>query len=135
MTNRVWTVAALVAAAIGGIAERAAADVVLDFDTLSSTAISQYSQAGAKITSVGGGQFAGLLSPNGTVGLFELSRPRQELRVDFVGIWADALSVDLGDFGGDADTLFLEAFDTWGRSVGFTSSLLPAGESGMRTLT
>lgn len=46
-----------------------------------------------------------------------------------------AVSVDIGDRGGDADTLFLRAYDSGNSLLGSASGSLAEGEVAMRTLS
>ncbi len=87
---------------------------------------------------VGGGEltstFAGN-APNGTRGLIGVDVGiRPEIRATIAG-GASLVSVDLGDYNADADTLFLEAFNSTGASIGFASQLIDANFTGMRTLS
>src|SRR5437016_12803613 len=55
----------------------------------------------------GGGAISTNTTPNGTLGLLDGNGPRKEIRADIIG-GTSFVSVDLGDFDSDADTLFLE---------------------------
>ena len=56
------------------------------------------------------------------------------IRADIAGS-TTSYSIDLGDFDGDADTIFLEVFDSANNSLGFVSQLLDANFIGMQTLS
>ena len=72
---------------------------------------------------------------HGLLGIIDWNSPiRKELRADIIG-GTSFVSVDLGDFDTDADTLFLEVFDAANVSLGFTSQLIAADFTGMRTLS
>jgi hypothetical protein len=87
------------------------------------------------ISAVGGGTLVTGTNPPGFNSLLEGTVPiRKELRADFAE-QVTSVSVDLGDFGGDADGLFLEAFDANGALVAADSDLLAAGTGGMLTLS
>jgi len=76
----------------------------------------------------------GVLGPNGTIGLYGgLNSPQAEIRADIAG-GANYVSVDLGDYAGDSDMLFLEAFDSNDVSLGYTQQLIKSEFFGMKTL-
>ena len=47
----------------------------------------------------------------------------------------DFVSIDLGDFGGDADELFLASIDNFGQVSGIVTQTIGEGISGMHTLS
>lgn len=94
-----------------------------------------YTDQGATFTAVGGGSIFTLSgSPNGTKAILGANSTHQELRADIAG-GTSFVSVDLGDFNQDADTIFLEVFNSSDVSLGFTSALLPSSFTGMQTLS
>lgn len=73
-------------------------------------------------------------TPNNTTGLaLSNGTSPSRMRADFRSL-IEFVSVDLGDFGADADRIFLEAFNSNGVSLGRTSSTLTTNR-GMRTLS
>jgi hypothetical protein len=108
-----------------------AAPITINFDALSLSGVSSYTESGVTFTAP---NFSTLDSPNGTLALLEESSPRNFLRADISG-GAVSVSVDLGDFGGDSDLLFLEVFDSSDTSLGRTEFFIEASFEGMETLS
>lgn len=74
-------------------------------------------------------------TPNGTNGLLGgSSTPYSTIRANIAG-GAAAVSVDLGDFNQDADTIFLEVFNAANVSLGKATQGLAASFDGMVTLS
>jgi len=73
-------------------------------------------------------------SPNGTQGLLDGNSPRRTIRADF-GSLVDFVSIDLGDFDQDADTLWLRAYDSSDALVGSASEFIDESFIGMKTLS
>jgi hypothetical protein len=95
-----------------------------------------YTELDVTFSAVGGG---GLLStaaasPNGTFALLENNTPRRLIRADIAGE-TSFVSVDLGDFDADDDTLYLEIFNSLDVSLGVTTIFIPASFTGMLTLS
>jgi hypothetical protein len=107
---------------------------VITFDAVPITTVSSYTESGVTFTALDGGTFSGFPGPNGTNGLVSDSNPLSEFRATFSAVMSQ-VSVDLGDFGNDADTLVLRAFDAGNNLLAFTSFSLPAKFDGMETLT
>jgi hypothetical protein len=80
----------------------------------------------------GAGTLYVLPAPNGTLALLEIRN--KEMRADIIG-GATSVSVDLGDFGEDPDTIFLEIFDVGDNLLGFATQQLDASFIGMVTLS
>ncbi|MDP3281524.1 MAG: FxDxF family PEP-CTERM protein [Nitrosomonas sp.] len=108
-----------------------AAPITINFDALSLSGVSSYTESGVTFTAP---SFSTLDSPNGTLALLEESSPKNFLRADISG-GAVSVSVDLGDFGGDSDLLFLEVFDSSDTSLGRTEFFIEASFTGMETLS
>lgn len=109
---------------------------VIDFESMPVGYLASYTESGVTFTAPGGVVF-GLVGPNGTKGLVgrEPSGPLYlHRRADIAG-GATSVSVDLGDFDQDPDTLFLEIFDSSNASIGFTDLLIDASFEGMKTLS
>jgi len=108
---------------------------LIDFSLAPAGPFASYSEQGVTFTaSGGGGQILGTNTPNGTEGLLDNNTPRKELRADIAG-GASSVSIDLGDFNADPDTLFLEIFNAADVSLGFTSLSVDAAFDGMDTLS
>jgi uncharacterized membrane protein YgdD (TMEM256/DUF423 family) len=91
-----------------------------------------FSGSGVTITASGQNILA-TASPNGSIGILADGTPRSEFTATF-DILTNSVSVDLGDFGGDADTIYLDAFDLGDNFLGEASLLLSASDSSMHTL-
>jgi hypothetical protein len=127
---------ALAASAI--LAAPAAATITtIDFNGETQNNVASLIYPGVTITSPGGTVFTSTFGtgPNGTRGVLGradgLFAP---LRADFTGP-VNFVSVDIGDLGGDADNLFLRAFNASNVLLGSAAQLLPGGLSEMRTLS
>ena len=113
----------------------ASATTTIDFSGVPTYFFTSYTQSGATVTAVGGGNMSVSSSgPNGTAAIIGEAGPRQELRATFA---ADQgfVSIDLGDFGYDSDLAFLEIFDAGNSSLGFTSLLIPGTDATNHTLS
>lgn len=134
---RIIRLAALVAAILTGPAARA---VVIDFSAVPDGEFPSYSEAGVTFTavppgtSVTGSTFGP--TPNGTRGLagVDVGGVFPELRADLPGLYG-FVSVDLGDFNADADTLFLEVYSAADVLIGSTSLFIDDAFIGMMTLS
>lgn len=98
-----YTLAALAAAATFSTAQAA----TLDFDTVGNCA----GGPGVTFTILSSSSCSVRNTPNGTNGLSLLSPTTQQVRADFTDT-VSFVSVDLGDFGADNDTVFIRAFDS-----------------------
>lgn len=84
---------------------------------------------------MGGGNFnCDAVSPDGSNSLLNIESPREESRIDFAGP-VSAVSVDIGDFNADPDTLFVEAFNSDDVLIDSDSLLIDASFIGMETLS
>ena len=118
----------------GVLAAFNASAVTVDFNSLSGSLGSTYSTAGITFSTTGSGGLTVGITPNGTAGLLGgNTQPYQFIRADIAGD-ASFVSVDLGDYDQDADTIFLQVFDSANNSLGFSSQLLDASFTGMVTL-
>lgn len=107
--------------------------ITIDFNSLSGNQGTSFTLNGVTFSTSGTGGLDAVADPNGTIGLLEESSPRQFIRADISG-GANAVSIDLGDFDADADTIFLQVFDSGNNSLGYTSQSLDASFTGMVTL-
>lgn len=114
------------------LAGAAAQATTIDFDTLSGSQGASFALSGVTF-SAAGGNISGETTPNGSQGLLELSSPRLLIRATFSG-GASAVSIDLGDFNADADTIVLRAYDASDTLLASNSALLSSSFSGMMTL-
>lgn len=113
------------------IAASAAEATVLTFESVPDGP--SYSEAGATITAAGQ-TFQSYSSPNGTFGILSEGSPRAPFTAVF-DLLQTSVSIDLGDFNADADTIFLQGFGLGGVPLGEISMLLDASDSSMHTLT
>jgi hypothetical protein len=89
---------------------------------------------GSGVTITASGQnILATASPNGSIGILADGTPRSKFTATF-DILTNSVSVDLGDFGGDADTIYLDAFGLGDDFLGEASLLLPASDATMHTL-
>lgn len=108
---------------------------LIDFSAGPAGTVASYTEQGVTFTaSGGGGQLLTSGSPNGTPALLDGNTPRKEIRADIAG-GATSVSIDLGDFNADPDTIFLEIFNSANVSLGFASQLIDGSFIGMITLT
>jgi hypothetical protein len=116
-----------------GVAQAGAA--VIDFESFPVGPFASYTEAGVTFSAFGGG---GLITtfttPNGTLGLLDINSPRLLLRADIAG-GATSVSVDQGDFNGDADLLNLWVYNSSDVLLGTASALIDASFTGMVTLS
>ena len=97
---------------------------VLDFDTVGDCSGGE----GATFTLLGGASCEIDGTPNGTTGLnLSNSQTFSQIRADFSSL-VNSVSVDLGDFGADNDTVFIQAFDAFDNLLD-SSSLSGLGSS------
>jgi hypothetical protein len=114
----------------------AEAVTTLTFETVPAP-FTSYFESGATVTALGPLQIFAPGGPNGTRSLISSTDEEPFLaypfRADFdVPAWT--VSVDLGDFGDDADQLFLNAYNSSNVLIASAGQLLGAGVSGMVTL-
>lgn len=122
----------LAAASLLALASRAQATTI-DFQSAPAL-FTTYTEQGVTFTPVGGGQIGNMTTPNGTLGLLEQSGPRHFIRADIAG-GASSVSVDLGDYNSDSDTLFLDIYDASNLSLGHAELDIPSSFTGMKTLS
>lgn len=130
MAIKVTTFILALAVSSYGLAAKAS---VIDFASAPASFMS-YTEQGVTFTSVTGGTINSSTTPNGTAGLLEISAPRSFLRADIAG-GASSVAVDLGDYGADADTLFLDIYDLANVLLGHTELLIDDSFTGMLTLS
>ena len=113
-----------------------AAATTIHFENLPSTPFVSYYEAGVLFTAVDGTELQRFGDvPNDTWGLTGLAEFYPELRADFAK-GATSVSVDLGDYAGvDAETIFLEIYDSSGVSLGSVSKDIPKDQMKMTTLS
>ena len=125
----------LAAGFVAGLGVARAGAAVIDFESFPAGPFASFTEQGVTFTaSGGGGAITTVSTPNGTLGLLDINSPHKELRADIAG-GTSFVSVDLGDFDADPDLLFLEVFNSSNVSLGFTSLLIDADFTGMRTLS
>jgi len=127
---------ALVAALSLSASVAAEAATTLTFETVVAP-FTSYFESGATVTALGPLQIFAPGGPNGTRSLISSAEEEPFLayafRADFdVPAWA--VSVDLGDFGDDADQLFLNAYNSGNVLIASAGQLLGAGVTAMLTL-
>ena len=93
-----------------------------------------YTVSGVTFTAVAGGEVQLEIGPNDTNGILGVQIPRQELRADIAG-GTSSVSVDLGDYGADADTLFLEIYDSSDNLLAQATQFIDENFGSMVTLT
>ncbi len=111
--------------------------IIIDFEDVGPGSFSSLTLADVTFTAVDGGninsQNSGM-TPNGTWGLIANGPPFSTLRGD-IATGATNVSVDLGDFDGDADDLFLQAYNFLDMLVSSDALTLPPDFIGMETLS
>jgi len=128
-----WLSAAVVAGFL--VSQGVASATTITFESAPAGTFPSYSESGATFTAFGGGGLlSAISSPNGTRALLDNNSPRKTLRADISG-GTNFVSVDLGDFDADADTLFLNIFDSSNVLLGSTSQFIDASFTGMVTLS
>lgn len=130
----------LMAAAVAALsmaAGPASAAFTIEFEELDMTPLESYSVQGVTFTTIGEGRLWAATSPNTSKGLLSVSG----LGFDFQPIGAvfdtavDFFRVDIGDFGVDADTVWLRLFDASDNELAYVSDTLAADFTGMKTLS
>ncbi len=110
----------------------------IDFNSVSLDNVGTYTDQGVTFSAPGGKFSSKTMTPNGTVGLlterFTGSIQRPAFRADIAG-GTDFVSVDLGDFGMDLDTIFLKVFDASDNLLSSTSLICCSSMSEMFTLS
>lgn len=73
---------------------------------------------------------------SGAIGLYRTGTVTglSAMRADFGGL-VNFVSIDLGDYGADADNIFLEVFSASNVSLGYVDLLRPSSSSAMDTLS
>jgi len=135
--NTIKILAAGALAAAGLAATSARASTTIDFESFTANAAS-FSQDGVTFTPDGPGILHADFgtTPNGTQGIlaFDGVATFAPIRAD-IGGGASFVSVDIGDFDGDDDTLFLRAYDSLDNLIGSTSLFIDLNFTGMKTLS
>jgi hypothetical protein len=111
-----------------------ASATVVDFNAGVPSSFTSYTQSGVTFTAIGGGSMLYQMTPNGTGGIIGSTIPRAEIFATISG-GATSVAVDLGDFGVDADLIFLQIFDASMTSLGYIDQAIGAGVSGMFNLS
>lgn len=122
---------AILLASMIGVSAQA---ITIDFNSLSGNQGTSFTVSGITFSTSGTGGLGALTTPNGTIGLLEESTPREFIRADISG-GTTFVSVDLGDYDSDADTIFLQIFDSANNSLGYASQYLDSSFIGMKTLS
>jgi hypothetical protein len=108
--------------------------VTIDFNALSGNLGASYTSGAVTFVPTSGGTLEALTTPNGSIGLLPSSSPYSTIRANIAG-GTTSVSVDLGDYNQDSDTVFLEIFNAANVSLGSTSQLLASNFTGMVTLS
>lgn len=133
------SVLATLAAGALMIGAPAANAYVIDFDGAPGGTYTTYSEGGATVFALGGGNLTSDNfgnTPNGTRGVASIPGANGDFPV-MGAIFAEHqkwVSIDLGDFDGDADTLFLNAFDDSNTLIASDIDFIPGDFIGMVTL-
>ncbi len=107
----------------------------IDFNSASLSSVSSYSDSGVTFTPIGGGSFSTSQTPNGTAGILgDSGNVRQPFHAVIAG-GAGSVSIDLGDFNADSDTLFLSIFNSSDVLLGTITQLIDGAFIGMITLS
>ncbi|WP_414664728.1 hypothetical protein [Horticoccus sp. 23ND18S-11] len=108
--------------------------VTVDFNAVAASIGASYTSGAVTFVPTAGSDLTTGVGPNGTRGLLGSDgEPYYTIRANIAG-GTSSVSVDLGDFDQDADTIFLEIFSAANVSLGYTSQLLATSFSGMVTL-
>lgn len=114
----------------------AAAAITITFDA-GFGATPSYSEQGVTFRTVDGQDLWAGMSPNGTNALLSSTDPvtmqLSAIRADFSSV-VDFLSLQLGDFAADADSIFLRVYAEDDTLLGQTEDFLPDSLSGFKTL-
>jgi PEP-CTERM motif len=114
-----------------------AATVVIDFNSGFASAAS-YSELGVTFTAIGGGTLSSNdygNGPNGTKGIVANDGGDFQPINALIAGGANFVSIDLGDFNSDADSLFLRAYDAANNLLGSDAFEIDAAFVGMVTLS
>lgn len=119
---------------IGSLFAPAAFAAVITFESAPVTFVTYTEQGVTFSVAGGGGTVLTTGNPNGTLGILENSNPRRNFRADISG-GTNFVSVDLGDFNADADTLHLNAYNSLNVLIGSDADAISAAFTGMVTLS
>jgi len=120
------------------LAPSSAMALVIDFESMPAGELPSYTEQGVTFTAPGGPNVTATVfgnTPNGTKGIIDSTGfPWVPTRADILG-GAIAVSVDIGDFDGDADDLFLQAFSAGNLLLDVDLVTIPIPFVGMVTLS
>lgn len=124
---------------VGVLCSAPAAGVVIDFNSAPPGCYSAYTDQGVTFTASDGlglTSFNFASSPNGTPGVIGcfVTGSFASTIATFASTYTGSVSVDLGDFNEDAETVFLELYDAANNLLAQASQLLAADFIGMVTL-
>lgn len=110
--------------------------IIVDFELCSGSNLTLFTEDDVKISPDGVGTFTcdNTNCPNGTKCPFPNGDPNPSLRAEFPTPVVE-VSVDLGDQGSDAETLFVRAFNSNDELVDSTQLSISATDQSMHTLT
>ena len=130
---KLWRV--LVGVATMGLATASAVEgaTLVNFNSQAGSGFTNYTEAGATFSPVGGGAFEFATAPNGTVGMLGSGTPHPLLRANIAGGATD-VAVDLGDFNADPDGLLLKAFSSLDVLLASTTLATLGTDESMHTL-
>lgn len=132
--NQRLLIGALVAGLLGSAYAGRAEATTIDFNAGSGSGLAAYTESGVTFTTDTPGLFGFYGTPNGTMGLLGEDSPRDQIRATIAG-GASFVSVDLGDFNADPDTLVLRAYDATNTLLATSSLFIADTFSGMQTLS
>jgi len=111
----------------------------VSFDGLPFSQFPTYAEAGVTFSALNDGQLQGVFTPNGTVGitstLVGVDPSVFPPMLAVIASKASCVSVDLGDFNNDAETLFLDAYDASDGLLDFDEFFTEIDDNAMHTLT
>lgn len=114
-----------------------AVTTVIDFNSQTSNNVASLTISGVTFTADGGGVVSTTgfgNTPNGTVGIIATSGGFVPTRATIAG-GTTAVSVDIGDYNGDNDSLFLRLYDSSDVLLATDTDFIPASFTGLVTLS
>jgi hypothetical protein len=111
------------------------AATTINFNSAPVGSVTTYTESGVTFTALDGTSFSTDPTPNGTPGLRSDTFGNASEFKATLPSGIGQVSVDLGDFDSDADTLVLRAFDSGNNQIGFSSLFIDSSFIGMETLS
>jgi MYXO-CTERM domain-containing protein len=119
---------------IACLATASMAAVTIDFNAGIGGTPFSYTEGAVTFTSTGGGTLWAGTGPNGTMGLLTSDVPMAPIRADIAG-GTSFVSVDIGDYNQDSDTLFLEIYAADDTMLDSVTLLIGEMDTSMHTLS